>query len=140
MDFKFCPKCPIKKKAKTFDLSFFNFKLQLRRQNMECFSMHYLPGTNDFLIGCNYWSSEAGVSMWHEWSIEAVEKDFAALKDAGMNTVRLFPLWSDFQPVRWACTLYASAADRKSSSVSQKRKAFSGSTILLSSYQRPLSR
>ena len=53
--------------------------------------MNYLPGTNDFLIGCNYWSSEAGVSMWHEWSIEAVEKDFAALKEAGMNTVRLFP-------------------------------------------------
>jgi len=30
MDFKFCPKCPIKKKAKTFDLSFFNFKLVLQ--------------------------------------------------------------------------------------------------------------
>ena len=111
MDFKFCPKCPIKKKAKTFDLSFFNFKLYMRKLNMECFSMHYLPGTNDFLIGCNYWSSEAGISMWHEWSAEAVEKDFAALKDAGMNTVRLFPLWSDFQPVRWACSCTGSHAE-----------------------------
>lgn len=65
--------------------------------------MKYLPGFDNFLIGCNYWSSESGVSMWHEWSADVVEKDFAALKDAGMNTVRLFPLWSDFQPVSWAC-------------------------------------
>ena len=67
------------------------------------FFMQYLPGANDFLMGCNYWSSEAGISMWHKWSLEAVEKDFAALKESGMNCVRLFPLWSDFQPVMSAC-------------------------------------
>ena len=65
--------------------------------------MEYLTGANEFLTGCNYWSSEAGIRMWRDWSEEAVEKDFAALKDTGMNTVRLFPLWSDFQPVSWAC-------------------------------------
>ena len=65
--------------------------------------MKYLPGAADFLVGCNYWSSEAGIRMWQDWSEEAVEKDFAALKASGMNTVRLFPLWSDFQPVSWAC-------------------------------------
>ena len=65
--------------------------------------MQYLPGANNFLMGCNYWSSEAGISMWHKWSEEAVEKDFAALKESGVNCVRLFPLWSDFQPVMPAC-------------------------------------
>ena len=65
--------------------------------------MEYLTGASEFLTGCNYWSSEAGIRMWRDWSEEAVEKDFAALKDTGMNTVRLFPLWSDFQPVSWAC-------------------------------------
>ena len=65
--------------------------------------MQYLPGAADFLLGCNYWSSEAGIRMWRDWSEEALEKDFAALKASGMNTVRLFPLWSDFQPVSWAC-------------------------------------
>ena len=65
--------------------------------------MHFLPGTREFLIGCNYWSSAAGIRMWRDWSEDSVEKDFAALKDAGMNTIRLFPLWSDFQPVSWAC-------------------------------------
>ena len=65
--------------------------------------MEYLPGTNEFAVGCNYWSSKSAISMWRNWSEEAVEKDFAALKEAGMNTVRIFPLWSDFQPVSWAC-------------------------------------
>lgn len=66
--------------------------------------MDFLPGAKEFLIGCNYWSSEAGIRMWHDWSESAVERDFAALKESGMNTVRLFPLWSDFQPVSWACS------------------------------------
>lgn len=65
--------------------------------------MQYLPGTDNFLVGCNYWSSETGIRMWHDWSEEAIEKDFAVLKESGINTVRLFPLWSDFQPVSWAC-------------------------------------
>ena len=65
--------------------------------------MQLLPNADKFLIGCNYWSSQSGISMWRDWSESAVEQDFAALKDAGMNTVRIFPLWSDFQPVSWAC-------------------------------------
>ena len=65
--------------------------------------MEFLPGATEFLAGCNYWSSETGIRMWREWSEKAVEKDFAAVKASGMNTVRLFPLWSDFQPVSYAC-------------------------------------
>lgn len=65
--------------------------------------MEFLPGSNEFLVGCNYWSSEAGIRMWKDWSAESIEKDFAAMRSCGMNTVRLFPLWSDFQPVTWAC-------------------------------------
>ena len=65
--------------------------------------MDHLPGCERFLTGCNYWSSEAGLRMWRDWSEAAVEKDLAALKECGMNTVRLFPLWPDFQPVQWAC-------------------------------------
>ena len=64
--------------------------------------MEYLPNSNEFLVGCNYWSSEAGIRMWRDWDPDAVEKDFAAMQASGMNTVRLFPLWSDFQPVSWA--------------------------------------
>ena len=65
--------------------------------------MQLLPNADKFLIGCNYWSSQSGISMWRDQSESAIEQDLAALKDAGMNTVRIFPLWSDFQPVSWAC-------------------------------------
>ncbi|MBQ6471519.1 MAG: cellulase family glycosylhydrolase [Victivallales bacterium] len=65
--------------------------------------MQFLPGATEFLTGCNYWSSESGLQMWRDWSETAVEKDFAAMRAAGMNTIRVFPLWSDFQPVNWAC-------------------------------------
>ena len=58
----------------------------------------YLPGMSEFSVGVNYWASHAGTKMWSNFSAEEVDADFAALKSAGVNTVRIFPLWSDFQP------------------------------------------
>ena len=52
-----------------------------------------------FILGCNYWASNAGVYMWRQFDENVVDKDFALLKEHGVNTVRIFPLWSDFQPV-----------------------------------------
>ncbi|MBE6365353.1 MAG: hypothetical protein E7053_06330 [Lentisphaerae bacterium] len=62
----------------------------------------FLPGMDRFSVGVNYWASHAGIKMWREFSLEEIDRDFAALHAAGVNTVRLFPLWSDFQPVMWA--------------------------------------
>ena len=59
----------------------------------------YLPGVSEFCVGVNYWASHAGTQMWRNFSQEEVEADFIALKNSGVNTVRVFPLWSDFQPV-----------------------------------------
>lgn len=59
----------------------------------------FLPGMSEFSVGVNYWASHAGTRMWSKFSAEEVDADFAALADAGVNTVRIFPLWSDFQPV-----------------------------------------
>ncbi len=53
-----------------------------------------------FEIGCNYWASHAGTAMWNEWDAAVVEEDLARLKDAGIRIVRMFPLWSDFQPIK----------------------------------------
>lgn len=53
-----------------------------------------------FYAGCNYWASHAGVRMWSDWNEEVVDKDFEQLKDLGIKLVRVFPLWSDFQPVK----------------------------------------
>ncbi len=52
-----------------------------------------------YLLGFNYWASHAGIRMWSEWDETVVEKDLVCLKNAGANTLRVFPLWPDFQPL-----------------------------------------
>jgi len=52
-----------------------------------------------FYTGCNYWASNAGMYMWRRWSAAAVSKDIAALSANGVNIMRVFPLWPDFQPL-----------------------------------------
>ena len=60
-----------------------------------------------FEIGCNYWASHAGTAMWNMWDEAVVEEDLALLKKNNIRIVRMFPLWSDFQPIkmhyRWSC-------------------------------------
>lgn len=53
----------------------------------------------EFWIGVNYWASHAGTDMWKNWSEETVRRDFAALKQSGVEVLRVFPNWRDFQPV-----------------------------------------
>ncbi|MBE6358453.1 MAG: hypothetical protein E7057_04305 [Lentisphaerae bacterium] len=60
---------------------------------------NFLPGFSEFSIGVNYWASHAGTYMWRNFSAQEVEADFKALHDSGVNTVRIFPSWEDFQPV-----------------------------------------
>jgi hypothetical protein len=55
------------------------------------------PGT--FTLGCNYWASHAGTRMWSDWRPDVVDRDFADMAAAGITALRIFPLWSDFQPV-----------------------------------------
>lgn len=53
----------------------------------------------EFMIGCNYWASNAGTEMWKNWDAAAVEKDLALLSSHGATYLRVFPNWRDFQPV-----------------------------------------
>ena len=54
---------------------------------------------NNFMLGCNYWASHAGIEMWMNWDRDQVEKDFKVLSENGIKHIRVFPLWRDFQPV-----------------------------------------
>lgn len=54
---------------------------------------------NSFLFGCNYWASDAGVYMWRRFNEASVQEDFRFLSDHGVDTVRVFPVWQDFQPI-----------------------------------------
>lgn len=52
-----------------------------------------------FLLGVNYWASHAGVDMWRDWREDVVEQDLAFLAENGVNVIRVFPNWRDFQSV-----------------------------------------
>ncbi len=52
-----------------------------------------------FFIGCNYWAANSGMYMWSQWNRPEVEKEVAALAREGVRVMRVFPLWSDFQPL-----------------------------------------
>ncbi len=54
---------------------------------------------NNYCIGCNYWSSKSAMYMWREWDETVIEKDFKILSENGINVLRIFPLWPDFQPI-----------------------------------------
>jgi hypothetical protein len=62
-----------------------------------------------FATGCNYWASHAGTHMWRNWSPETVSSDLKLLAAKHLNTLRVFPLWPDFQPLEH---LYANAESR----------------------------
>lgn len=56
--------------------------------------------TNRYYIGANYWASHASINMWSEWDADAVERDFIALSSHGVDCLRMFLLWPDFQPLK----------------------------------------
>ncbi|MBE6626588.1 MAG: beta-mannanase [Ruminococcaceae bacterium] len=64
------------------------------KKNQELFE------SGKFFVGVNYWASHAGMFMWRNWDADVVEKDFKQLSEEGIEVLRVFPLWPDFQPLR----------------------------------------
>lgn len=58
-----------------------------------------LTRDGEFVLGCNYWASHAGTNMWSDWRYDVVEADMKQISEAGMQVIRVFPLWPDFQPI-----------------------------------------
>lgn len=52
----------------------------------------------DFTLGVNYWPRRKAMYWWSNFDQTEVCDEFAVIKDIGMNVVRLFLLWDDFQP------------------------------------------
>ena len=71
--------------------------------NLEAKAPADLFGEGEFFIGCNYWAKHAGVYMWSNWRPDVVDEELAALSRNGMEVMRVFPLWSDFQPLTGDC-------------------------------------
>ena len=53
-----------------------------------------------FWLGCNYWASNAGTDMWIKWDENAIRDDLSILTANGVEYMRVFPNWRDFQPVK----------------------------------------
>ncbi len=53
----------------------------------------------EFILGCNYWASNAGADMWRDFDIKCIDKDLKILSENGIKYMRVFPNWRDFQPV-----------------------------------------
>lgn len=53
---------------------------------------------SDFVIGANYWPSKKFVSLWQNFDEEEINADFDKAKSFGIDVLRFFLFWPDFQP------------------------------------------
>ena len=61
--------------------------------------MREILESGNFSYGVNYWGSKYAIEMWSKWDIESIENDLKVLAENSVDTVRVFPTWSDFQPI-----------------------------------------
>lgn len=54
---------------------------------------------NEFITGINYLASNAGIKMWTNFDPTIIDEDLKKLKNLKIDVIRIFPLWSEFQPV-----------------------------------------
>ena len=52
----------------------------------------------NFRLGINYWPISSAMRMWQRFDAGEIERDFALIRSAGFDSVRIFLLWEDFQP------------------------------------------
>ncbi len=51
-----------------------------------------------FRLGVNYWPARTAMAWWRDHDAGEVARDFAAIVGAGLDSVRVFLTWEDFQP------------------------------------------
>jgi endo-1,4-beta-mannosidase len=51
-----------------------------------------------FSLGINYWPRRSAMAMWQRFDAGEIAEDFARIAALGLDTVRFFLRWSDFQP------------------------------------------
>jgi len=62
-------------------------------------SGYFLRGGRHVLpVGVNYWPASCGVEMWAQWPEEEIKADLDCVASLGLNCVRFFLRWPDFEP------------------------------------------
>ena len=51
-----------------------------------------------FLLGVNYWPRRSAMYMWQRFDLGEIREDMARIKGLGLDLVRFFLRWDDFQP------------------------------------------
>ena len=51
-----------------------------------------------FRLGVNYWPARTAMSWWTQFDASEVATDFARIAASGLDSVRVFLTWEDFQP------------------------------------------
>lgn len=51
-----------------------------------------------FLQGVNYWPRRKAMSWWSDFDAQEVDEEFALIASLGLELVRIFLLWDDWQP------------------------------------------
>jgi endo-1,4-beta-mannosidase len=54
--------------------------------------------TQPFMTGVNYWPRHKAMYWWSSFDSGEVHEEFSLIHELGMNMVRIFLLWDDFQP------------------------------------------
>ncbi len=49
-------------------------------------------------VGVNYWPASCGVELWHAWPAREIQHDLDVVRGLGLNCVRFFLRWQDFEP------------------------------------------
>ncbi len=51
-----------------------------------------------FRLGVNYWPAAKGVTLWKNFNIDEVHGDMDTIAELGLDLIRIFLTWEDFQP------------------------------------------
>lgn len=51
-----------------------------------------------FVLGVNYWPRRKAMYWWSDFDAEEVREEFQVIASLGLQVVRIFLLWDDFQP------------------------------------------
>jgi endo-1,4-beta-mannosidase len=64
-------------------------------------------------VGVNYWPSSCGVEMWRRWPAAEIRRDLDLVRALGLNCVRFFLRWEDFEPTpgRYSATAFRRLAE-----------------------------
>ena len=57
-----------------------------------------VDGTRFVPVGVNYWPGSCGVEMWVRWPVDEIRHDLEVLRSLGLNSIRFFLRWQDFEP------------------------------------------